>query len=67
MSSGGSTGLPATPAPTPFAQGGSLGIRPEDLVAGISRLSVIEEAREVGENRIMRSGSPNQLDQWGNV
>ena len=42
MSSGGSTGMPATPAPTPFSIGPS-GIRPEDLVAGISRLSVIQE------------------------
>ena len=42
MSSGGSTGMPATPAPTPFSIGPS-GIKPEDLVAGISRLSVIQE------------------------
>jgi len=42
MSSGGSTGLPCTPAPTPFSLGPG-GIRPEDLVAGISRLSVIQE------------------------
>ena len=42
MSSGGSTGMPATPAPTPFSLG-PCGIRPEDLVAGISRLSVIQE------------------------
>ena len=34
--------MPATPAPTPFSIGPS-GIRPEDLVAGISRLSVIQE------------------------
>jgi hypothetical protein len=36
MSSGGSTGVPATPAPTPFSHGPG-GIRPEDLAAGISR------------------------------
>ena len=43
MSSGGSTGLPATPAPTPFSHGPG-GVRPEDLAASISRLSVIQEA-----------------------
>jgi len=43
MSSGGSTGLPATPAPTPFSHGPG-GIKPEDLAASISRLSVIQEA-----------------------
>eukprot|EP00092_Neocalanus_flemingeri_P034874 GFUD01037949.1.p1 GENE.GFUD01037949.1~~GFUD01037949.1.p1 ORF type:complete len:922 (+),score=262.07 GFUD01037949.1:67-2832(+) len=43
MSSGGSTGMPATPAPTPFSHGPG-GINPEDLSAGISRLSVIQEA-----------------------
>ncbi len=42
MSSGGSTGLPATPAPTPFSHGPG-GIKPEDLAASISRLSVIQE------------------------
>ena len=39
MSSGGSTGMPATPAPTPFSHGPG-GVRPEDLAAGISRLAV---------------------------
>lgn len=43
MSSGGSTGMPATPAPTPFSHGPG-GVRPEELAAGISRLSVIQEA-----------------------
>jgi len=43
MSSGGSTGMPATPAPTPFSHGPG-GVRPEDLAASISRLSVIQEA-----------------------
>ena len=43
MSSGGSTGMPATPAPTPFSHVPG-GVRPEDLAAGISRLSVIQEA-----------------------
>jgi tetratricopeptide (TPR) repeat protein len=43
MSSGGSTGMPATPAPTPFSHGPG-GIKPEDLAASISRLSVIQEA-----------------------
>eukprot|EP00088_Acartia_fossae_P047014 TRINITY_DN5091_c2_g1_i3.p1 TRINITY_DN5091_c2_g1~~TRINITY_DN5091_c2_g1_i3.p1 ORF type:complete len:1000 (-),score=250.08 TRINITY_DN5091_c2_g1_i3:148-3147(-) len=42
MSSGGSTGMPATPAPTPFSHGPG-GIKPEDLAASISRLSVIQE------------------------
>ena len=41
MSSGGSTGMPATPAPTPFSHGPG-GIKPEDLAASISRLSVIQ-------------------------
>lgn len=45
MSSGGSTGMPATPAPTPFTHGPG-GVRPEDLAAGISRLSVIQEAAD---------------------
>lgn len=45
MSSGGSTGMPATPAPTPFSHGPG-GVRPEDLAAGISRLSVIQEATD---------------------
>jgi len=45
MSSGGSTGtgMPATPAPTPFSHGPG-GVKPEDLAASISRLSVIQEA-----------------------
>ena len=38
MSSGGSTGVPATPAPTPFSHGPG-GVRPEELAAGISRYS----------------------------
>jgi hypothetical protein len=42
MSSGGSTGFPSTPAPTPFSHGPG-GIKPEDLAASISRLSVIQE------------------------
>ena len=42
MSSGGSSGFPSTPAPTPFTYHPG-GVRPEDLAAGISRLSVIEE------------------------
>ncbi len=42
MSSGGSSGFPSTPAPTPFTFHPG-GVRPEDLAAGISRLSVIEE------------------------
>ena len=42
MSSGGSSALPSTPAPTPFSHHPG-GVRPEDLAAGISRLSVIEE------------------------
>ena len=42
--SGGSTGLPATPAPTPFSLGPG-GVRPEDLAASISRLSVIQETQ----------------------
>lgn len=42
MSSGGSSGFPSTPAPTPFSHHPG-GVRPEDLAAGISRLSVIEE------------------------
>ena len=36
MSSGGSSGFPSTPAPTPFSQHPG-GVRPEDLAAGISR------------------------------
>jgi len=47
MSSGGSTGMPTTPAPTPFSHGPG-GVRPEDLAAGISRLSVIQEAADTG-------------------
>ena len=47
MSSGGSSGMPATPAPTPFSHGPG-GVRPEDLAAGISRLSVIQEAADSG-------------------
>ena len=43
MSSGGSSGFPSTPAPTPFTHHPG-GVRPEDLAAGISRLSVIEES-----------------------
>ncbi len=43
MSSGGSSDFPSTPAPTPFHPNPG-GVRPEDLAAGISRLSVIEEA-----------------------
>ena len=35
--------MPATPAPTPFSHGPG-GIKPEDLAASISRLSVIQEA-----------------------
>merc|ERR1712020_245912 len=42
MSSGGSSALPSTPAPTPYSHHPG-GVRPEDLAAGISRLSVIEE------------------------
>ena len=37
--------MPATPAPTPFSHGPG-GVRPEDLAAGISRLSVIQEAAD---------------------
>ena len=47
MSSGGSTGMPATPAPTPFSHGPG-GVRPEDLAASISRLSVIQETTDTG-------------------
>ena len=42
MSSGGSSALPSTPAPTPYSHHPG-GVRPEDLAEGISRLSVIEE------------------------
>jgi len=35
--------MPATPAPTPFSHGPG-GVRPEELAASISRLSVIQEA-----------------------
>ena len=55
MSSGGSSGFPSTPAPTPFSHHPG-GVTPEDLAAGISRLSVIEETKE------QQSG--NQLSQY---
>jgi len=51
MSSGGSTGMPATPAPTPFSHGPG-GVRPEDLAAGISRLSVIQEAADTATPQV---------------
>ena len=62
MSSGGSTGLPATPAPTPFSHGPG-GVRPEDLAASISRLSVIQEA-DTGPsiNVLDASGSSDPLN-----
>jgi hypothetical protein len=43
MSSGGSSGFPSTPAPTPYSAHPG-GVQPEELAAGISRLSVIEES-----------------------
>jgi len=60
MSSGGSTGMPATPAPTPFSHGPG-GVRPEELAAGISRLSVIQEAdtAPVAINVLDESASSN--------
>lgn len=56
MSSGGSSGFPSTPAPTPFTAHPG-GVRPEELAAGISRLSVIEES---GESLKMASNDPQQ-------
>ena len=62
MSSGGSTGLPATPAPTPFSHGPG-GVRPEDLAASISRLSVIQEADTGPSISVLdASGGSDQLN-----
>jgi len=61
MSSGGSSGFPSTPAPTPFSHHPG-GVRPEDLAAGISRLSVIGEAdvAVTGCNNSSNSGGAAQ-------
>ena len=62
ISSGGSTGLPATPAPTPFSHGPG-GVKPEDLAASISRLSVIQEADTGPSISVLdASGSSDQLN-----
>lgn len=68
MSSGGSSGFPSTPAPTPFAPPPGAGVRPEDLAAGISRLSVIEESVDqnsanAGENSPVKTSKP-ELSQY---
>ena len=74
MSSGGSTGLPATPAPTPFSHGPG-GVRPEDLAASISRLSVIQEAdtgpainildaSSASEAAVSPAANPNDLSNY---
>jgi len=67
MSSGGisSSGFPSTPAPTPFTAHAE-GVRPEELAAGISRLSVIEESSEI--HKMASSGGndppPPNLSQY---
>ena len=63
MSSGGSSGFPSTPAPTPFSAHPG-GVRPEELAAGISRLSVIEES--VGQEKMASNeqGTPPNLNQY---
>ena len=65
MSSGGSSGFPSTPAPTPFTAHPG-GVRPEELAAGISRLSVIEES---GESSKMASNEqqPNLSQYFGST
>ena len=57
MSSGGSSGFPSTPAPTPFSVHPG-GILPEELAAGISRLSVIEESGQ--EQKMASNDQQNQ-------
>jgi hypothetical protein len=59
MSSGGSSGFPSTPAPTPFTFHPG-GVRPEDLAAGISRLSVIEEG-DVQSNSQLQQQQQQQV------
>jgi len=69
MSSGGSSGFPSTPAPTPFSAHPG-GVRPEDLAAGISRLSVIEESGETIKSSTMasnESSQPNLSQYFGNA
>ncbi len=63
MSSGGSSGFPSTPAPTPFSAHPG-GVRPEELAAGISRLSVIEESGEIKASNNM-SSQPNLSQYFG--
>ena len=66
---GGSSGFPSTPAPTPFAAHPG-GVRPEDLAAGISRLSVIEESGETIKSSTMasnESSQPNLSQYFGNA
>ena len=70
MSSGGSSGFPSTPAPTPFSAHPG-GVRPEELAAGISRLSVIEESGETIKSSTMassneQSSQPNLSQYFGN-
>ena len=69
MSSGGSSGFPSTPAPTPFSAHPG-GVRPEELAAGISRLSVIEESGETFKSSTMasnESSQPNLSQYFGNA
>ena len=66
---GGSSGFPSTPAPTPFSAHPG-GVRPEDLAAGISRLSVIEESGETIKSSTMasnESSQPNLSQYFGNA
>ncbi len=60
MSSGGSSGFPSTPAPTPFCHHPG-GVRPEELAAGISRLSVIEEG-DVVQQPVNQNPPPIKID-----
>ena len=62
MSSGGSSGFPSTPAPTPFTAHPG-GVRPEELAAGISRLSVIEESGET--HKMASNEQPNLSSYFG--
>ena len=67
MSSGGSSGFPSTPAPTPFSAHPG-GVRPEELAAGISRLSVIEESGEKmtsNEQQSQHQQPPNLSQYFG--
>ena len=64
MSSGGSSGFPSTPAPTPFSAHPG-GVRPEELAAGISRLSVIEESGQEKMASNEQQTTPNLNQYFG--